>query len=444
MTRMSLPKGEQAFEQDLPPNPPVRRQILAGLLIGIGGFLGVLVWFFTASISGAVVAPGIVVVEGEVKKIQHQNGGIVAGLHVREGERVGAGALLITLDATIAQSMLSQIDSQLIQLVARRARLEAERDGHERAELPPTYPTGESEAAATAMREQLYLKESRISRAQQAEQLQERLGQFEREVEGLSSQVAAKSKEIELIAVELRGVEELLKQNLVPISRATALQRETARLGGEKGALTASVAKVKGQMAEIRIQLLSIDQRAKAEAVKELGEVEATISQLNERRVAALDTLRRVEIRAPQSGYVHQLAIHTIGGVIQPGAIILQIVPDQDRLAVEFRVSPTDIDQIHLGQRVNLRFSAFNQRTTPDVSARLARISADAVRDAQTGNIYFVGRANAEPEAIARLGALTVGPGMPVEVFVETGERPAVSYFLKPLTDALRRTMREE
>jgi len=444
MTDVSFQRAGRAIEQDLPPSPSVRPQMLAGLLFGVGGFLGVLIWLFTAGISGAVVSAGLVVVEGEVKLVQHQTGGIVAALHVRNGDRVEAGALLVTLDSTIAQSSLAQIDSQLVQFTARRARLEAERDGRGEAEFPASYPMNEPEAAATAIRERLFLKESRISRAQQAEQLGERLGQFEREVEGLSAQVEAKSREISLIAVELRGIEELLQRNLIPIGRATALQRETARLGGEKGALLASIAKAKGQMAEIRIQLLSIDQRARADAVKELGDVEASISQLSERRVTALDTLRRIEIRAPQSGYVHQLAVHTIGGVIPPGATILQIVPDQDRLAVEFRVSPTDIDQIHLGQRVTLRFSAFNQRTTPDVAARLTRISADAVRDGQTGNVYFVGRATAEPEAMARLGALTVGPGMPAEVFVQTGERSAASYFLKPLSDALRRTMREE
>jgi len=444
MTDVSFQRAGRAIEQDLPPSPSVRPQMLAGLLFGVGGFLGVLIWLFTAGISGAVVSAGLVVVEGEVKLVQHQTGGIVAALHVHNGDRVEAGALLVTLDSTIAQSSLAQIDSQLVQLTARRARLEAERDGRGEAEFPASYPMNEPEAAATATRERLFLKESRISRAQQAEQLGERLGQFEREVEGVSAQVEAKSREISLIAVELRGIEELLQRNLIPIGRATALQRETARLGGEKGALLASIAKAKGQMAEIRIQLLSIDQRARADAVKELGDVEASISQLSERRVTALDTLRRIEIRAPQSGYVHQLAVHTIGGVIPPGATILQIVPDQDRLAVEFRVSPTDIDQIHLGQRVTLRFSAFNQRTTPDVAARLTRISADAVRDGQTGNVYFVGRATAEPEAMARLGALTVGPGMPAEVFVQTGERSAASYFLKPLSDALRRTMREE
>jgi len=263
MTDVSFQRAGRAIEQDLPPSPSVRPQMLAGLLFGVGGFLGVLIWLFTAGISGAVVSAGLVVVEGEVKLVQHQTGGIVAALHVHNGDRVEAGALLVTLDSTIAQSSLAQIDSQLVQLTARRARLEAERDGRGEAEFPASYPMNEPEAAATATRERLFLKESRISRAQQAEQLGERLGQFEREVEGVSAQVEAKSREISLIAVELRGIEELLQRNLIPIGRATALQRETARLGGEKGALLASIAKAKGQMAEIRIQLLSIDQRAR-------------------------------------------------------------------------------------------------------------------------------------------------------------------------------------
>lgn len=440
----ALPSASRSDDPRLPAAPSARPQLLLGLGAGLGGFVAVMLWLFTAKLAGAVVAPGIVVVEGEVKKIQHQSGGIVSDLPVRDGDRVAAGQVVMALDETILRSSLGQVESQLMQLGARRARLEAERDGRDRLALPADYPLGEPEARQSAEREQLYLTESRATRAQQAAQLEERIGQFEREVEGLTAQAEAKSAESELISVELRGVQELFQRNLVPISRATALQREVARLGGERGALVASMAKARGQIAEIRLQLLSIDQRARADAVKELGDVEAAIAQLVEKRVAALDMLKRAVIRAPQSGFVHQLAVHTIGGVVAPGATVMQIVPDQDRMTVEFRVSPTDIDQLRLDQKVILRFSAFNQRTTPEIAARLTRLSPDATRETQTGAIYFVARAGIEPGEMGKLGKLVIGPGMPAEVFVETGERTAASYFLKPLSDAFSRAFREE
>lgn len=433
-----------ARAQALPPAPRFGGRVLIGALAVVFGFFGMVAWLMLAELSGAVIAAGQVVVESDVKKVQHQSGGIVGELRVRNGTRVAAGDLLARLDATIPRTNLAQVVSQLTQLTGRRARLEAERDDRDTLILPEGFLATSPEAEAVILGEQRLLKESRAVRQQQTEQLRERIGQFEREIEGLSAQVDAKKRESRLIGVELGGVQELYDKQLVPITRLSSLQREAARLDGENGALVASIAKARGQIAEINLQLLSIDQKSRTEAVKELREVEAQISQLVEKRIAAFDILRRIDIRSPQSGYVHELNVHTIGGVIAPGETLMQIVPDSDRLAVEVRVSPSDIDQIRLGQKAILRLSAFNQRTTPELNATLTRIAADATREQQTGLIYFVARASVDEVELKKLNGLVLSPGMPVEAFVETGGRTALSYFAKPLTDAFQRAFREE
>lgn len=431
------------FDPGLPTVPSPAGRIRLGIGLGLGTFVVIFIWLALAELTGAIVAQGLVVVEGEPKRVQHQNGGIVGEILVKEGDHVRADQTMIRLDMTIPRVQLAQIETQLAQMIGRRARLEVERDGRAEIDFPAGFAVGTEEERQVAERERLYLRESREARRQQAEQLTERIGQYEREIEGTSAQVAAKSKETALIGVELAGVESLFRQNLIPISRVTALQREVARLGGEKGSLEASIAKARGQIAEIRIQLLSLEQRVKADAVKELGDVEASIAQLEERKPAAEETLRRVEIRAIQSGYVHQLKVHHAGAVIAPGDAIMLIVPDQERLVAEFKVSPTEIDQIRLGQRAWLRFSAFNARTTPEIEARIIRVAPDITRDTMTGAVYFVVRAGVEPAALAHLGGHGITPGMPVEVFAETGRRTALSYLFKPLADAFGRAFRE-
>lgn len=439
---MSAPAS--ADSHDLPPRPRFGGRMAVGMLAVVFGFFGVVAWLVLAELAGAVIATGQVVVESDVKKVQHQSGGIVGELRVKNGVRVVAGDLLARLDATIPRTNLAQVVSQLTQLTGRRARLEAERDDRDALMLPEGFLTSSIEAEAVLFGEQRLLKESRTVRQQQSEQLRERVGQFEREIEGLSAQIDAKKREGQLILVELRGVQDLYDKQLVPITRLSSLQREAARLDGESGALIASTAKARGQIAEINLQLLSIDQKSRTEAVKELREVEAQISQLVEKRIAALDILQRIDIRAPQSGYVHELNVHTIGGVVAPGETLMQIVPDSDRLVVEIRVNPNDIDQIRLGQKAMLRLSAFNQRTTPELAATLTRIAADATRERETGQTFFVARASVEEAELKKLKGLTLSPGMPVEAFVETGERSALSYFAKPLTDAFYRAFREE
>lgn len=433
-----------ADHPDLPPVPLLRGRIIIGIFAMVFGFFGLVFWLVTANLAGAVVAAGQIVVENDIKKIQHQTGGIIGEIRVRDGQRVVAGEVLARLDEIIPRTNLAQVVSQWTQLTGRRARLEAERDDRDTLNLPANFPDLGVEAASVASGEQRLLKESRMARVQQGEQLRQRIGQFEREIEGLAAQIDAKRRETVLITAELKGVQELYNKQLVSLQRLSQLQRDSARLDGESGILIANTAKVRGQIAEINLQLLSIDQKVKTDSVKELREVEAQISQLVERRIAALDILRRIDIRAPQSGYVHDMKVHTVGGVISPGEAIMQIVPDSDSLAVELRVGVTDIDQIRIGQKTVLRLPAFNQRTTPELFGSLTRIAADATREPQTGAMYFVARANVDEKELLKLKGLVLMPGMPVEAFVETGDRSALSYFAKPLTDAFQRSFKEE
>ena len=428
----------------LVPDPPVRGAMLMAFGVVIFGFCGVLLWSFLAQLTGAVIATGFVAVESEVKKVQHATGGIVGAVLVRNGDRIKPGDLVIRLDDTQAKSALGLLASQIGQGLGRRARLEAERDGKQALVLPAGIDPNDPAILEILSGEQRFLTEARNSRAQQKAQLAERIGQLNREIEGIEAQSAARTRERELIATELVGVEELYKKNLVPIARVTAMQRDAARLSGELGSLTANIARARGQIAELTLQGLGVDQNALTEAVKELREVEATLAGLYERRIAAADTLKRLELRSPQGGRVHDLAVHTIGGVVGPGEVLMLIVPDADRLVFEARVSPLDIDQVKPQQSAVLRLPGFNQRITPDLDAHVLRVGADLSREPGTGNPYFAVRLSLDPGAMPKAAELNLAPGMPVEVYITTEKRSAFSYFAKPISDAFYRAFREK
>lgn len=284
----------------------------------------------------------------------------------------------------------------------------------------------------------------RVARAGQKAQLRQRIAQLNEEIGGLTLQADAKSREIDLIRKELKGARELWEKDLMPISKMTTLEREATRIDGEKGKLIATVARAKAQVAETKLQIIQIDQDLASEVAKELREIEAKIGEFVERKIAAEDQLKRVDVRAPQSGVIHESTAHTVGGVINASDPIMLVVPEADNLTVEAKVVPQDIDQLLLGQEANLRFSAFNQRTTPEVAGTVSRISADITTDDHTGESYYKVRIALAENEIARLGDLELVPGMPVEVFVKTGDRRVLSYLVKPLSDQITRAFREQ
>jgi HlyD family secretion protein len=284
----------------------------------------------------------------------------------------------------------------------------------------------------------------RSSREGMKSQLTERVAQSQEEIGGLIAQVESKDKQIDWIKQELQGVRELWEKKLVQFTRVTTLEREQARLDGERGQLVASTAQSKGKIAEVKIQILQIDQDMRTEVGKDLAEVRGKMAELVEKKVAAEDQLKRVDIRAPQDGMVHQLDIHTVGGVVQAGTPLMLIVPVADKLIVEAKVQPQDIDQLRVGQPAVLRFSAFNSRTTPELNGHVSVVSADVTQDQKTGTNFYTIRIAVSPQEIARLEGLKLVAGMPVEAFVQTTVRTVVSFFVRPLQDQIARAFREK
>ena len=284
----------------------------------------------------------------------------------------------------------------------------------------------------------------RKSRMGQKDQLQQRIKQLNEQISGLTAQQDAKAKEMSLIDQELQGVRDLWAKNLVQINRLTSLEREAARLQGERGQLIASAAEAKGKIVETELQIIQVDQELSSDVAKELRETDSKIGEYVERKVTAEDQLRRTDLRAPQDGVVFQSTVNTVGGVITAGDPVMLIVPAADNLLVEAKVDPKDIDQVQFGQPVVLRFSAFNMRTTPELNGNVVRISADTTTDQRTGQSYYLVRIAMTADQIGRLGDVKMTPGMPVEAFFQTGDRTMISYLVKPLRDQLMRSFREK
>ena len=431
------------------PVSPSRRSIrlhaLAGLVIvavlvgGVGGWAG------NMKLSGALIAPGSVVVDFNVKKVQHPTGGIVGELRARDGDRVKAGDVVVRLDDTVTRANLAIVTKGLNELTARKARLESERDGAANVAFPADLlaRVNDPDAVSAVESERRLFDLRRSARVGQKEQLRQRIEQLKEEVRGYRAQQEAKTKEIELIEREMVGVRDLWKQKLIPINRVTELERQAARLEGESAQLIAQTAQVGGKIAETELQIIQIDRDLSSEVAKETREIDGKLGEFVERKVTAEDQLKRIEIRAPQDGTVFQSMVHTVGGVITAGDPIMLIVPEADNLTVEAKVAPQDIDQVKIGQIALLRLSAFNQQATPEINGSVTRISADASSDQRTGMTYYTIRIAMPPEEVAKLGEVTVIPGMPVEAFVQTGERTMLSYFLKPLSDQLMRAFRQ-
>lgn len=437
-------KPEQT--QLAPSSLSIRRHVIAIAVVGgvlVGG-IGILA--AATELSGAVVSSGVVVVESNVKKVQHAAGGIVKDLLVSEGSRVTAGDVLIRLDEAVANANLAAISKSYWELQARRGRLEAERDEAQDITFAADLLQQQDDEAIAAMTEgeRRLLKVRRDSATNRKKQLREKIQQLNDEISGLQDQLAAKQTEYDLIQTELVGVETLWEQKLVAITRLTSLQREAARLLGERGLLKASMAQSKGRISETELQISQIDDDARRDAVKELSEVRAKSEETFERRIAALDVSNRLEIRSPQDGTVLDLTAHTRGGVIAPGETIMMVVPRDDALIVEARIAPQDIDQVRLGQDAVLRFPNFNQRTTPEIMGSVARIGADVSRDDKANPGHFVVRIAIPAGELARLPDTKLMPGMPVEVFVRTTERTVLSYLVKPLAEQARRAFREK
>ena len=440
IARHATPGGLQGARRS------IRLHLVAGLAVvavlagGLGG------WASTQQISGALIAPGQIVVESNVKKVQHPTGGVVGELRARDGDLVKSGDIVVRLDDTVTKANLAIVTKNLDAALARAARLEAEQRGLDKISFPPQLAdrAADPEVAAVIASESKLFDVRVTGRAGQKAQLSERIRQLKEEIEGLSAQERAKEQEIALVQQELSGVRDLYEKRLVQISRLTTLERDAARLNGERAQYIAARAQAKGKITETELQIIQVDRDVVSEVSKDLRETNDKIGELIERKVTAEDQLRRIDIRAPQDGIVEQSTVHTVGGVITAGDAIMLIVPQTDDLQVEAKVNPQDIDKLQVGQETLLRLSAFNQRTTPELNGFVSRVSPDVTTEQRTGQSYYTIRVSMPPQEIARLGDVKLIPGMPVEAFVQTGERTLISYLMKPLSDQLMRTFREK
>ncbi len=422
----------------------LKSRIFVGIALGAFLVFGIGAWAVLAQLSGAVVAQGSVKVDRNLKSIQHRDGGIVGAIQVREGDFVKQGQVLLRLDDAQTRAELSIIRAQIDELTARRARLSAERDMMDTIPFPKGFAESSPEAAALAESESNLFRGNLIHRRSQKEQLELRVSQVEKEISGLEAQRVAKVDEIRLIDTENSKLKELLQKGLIENVRVYNTDREAARLLGSRGEVEAGIARANATMSEIRLQVIAIDQSARTEAQRELTLVEAKLSELTERRIAVDDRLARTDIRSPISGYVNEVAVHTIGGVITPAERLVTIVPENAPLRIEARIRPSDIDQIRDGQPARLHFSAFNRNTTPELAGKVVYVSPATTRDTVTGEAYFIADMDVPAEEMKRLDGRKLVPGMPVDVYISTDQRSALSYLTKPFLDQVRRAFREE
>jgi HlyD family type I secretion membrane fusion protein len=417
------------------------RVVLASLFVVVlvAGFGG---WAAHADLSGAIIAQGKVAVKKQVKLVQHRDGGIIAEIRVANGDRVKEGEVLIRLDETQTKSELGVLRSQITELLGRRARLSAERDGAAEITFEREFETA-PQSAEIARGELRLFRENRAVREARREQLLLQVEQYEEQVRGLSSQESSNAAERVMVGDDLKRLMPLFNNKFIEIGRIRAMERDLVKVDGLKGEIAANIARVRGQISETKIKIIEADQQVRTDAQREFREVDGRIAELQERIVAAQDRLSRMNLTSPISGFVNELSVHTINGIIAPKEILMSIVPEGAELIVEARIAPIDIDQAIAGQAARMRFTAFNQRTTPEIAGVVETIGAAATLDPASGQTYYLSTI-AIAGGISKIGGKPIVPGMPTEVFLATGNRSALSYLVKPFTDQMMRSFREE
>lgn len=429
---------------------PMRTRVWPWVLTGVGviaiAFGGVGAWGATVPLASAVVASGLVTVDTNRKQIQHLEGGIVADLFARNGDTVAGGDVLIHLDGTKAKAQLAIVQAAYREELAKEARLIAERDGKETIDWPEEFntPHGDPDVAALRRSQTAIFESRRDTLAGETEILQERVGQLNQEIEGLTAQRSSTDKQIEFITEELKPLQGLFDRGHTTKQRLLALEREAARLEGERGSLTADIARARKAIGETRLEILQKRKAFLNDVVSTLRDVQSKVIDLRERMIAAQDVLRRLDIRAPVSGKIVNMTVHGEDAVIKGGETILEIVPSGDRLLVEVRVRPQDIDNVAIGQPADVRMLAFKQRTTPTLTGGVSYVSADALTSRENDATFYLARIRVPEAELARLRGLDLQPGMPAEVMIRTGERTAIAYMLQPIVDSMNRAWREE
>ncbi|HEX7857278.1 MAG TPA: HlyD family type I secretion periplasmic adaptor subunit [Sphingobium sp.] len=412
--------------------------LMGGLLFGLVAAGGLI------PIGGAVISPGQIGVEAHVKKISHPAGGTVAEIRVENGQHVRKGQVLLRLDDRVTGADASLSTMSVFQMLAHKARLEAEQLERSAIEFPQILTASRDPAAARAMADERRM--FGIKRAEQGglvAQLKARIGQYEDQISGYRAQIASLHQQRTLIEPERAGVRMLYEKKLVTLNRLNQLERTAVDLNGSIGALTAQIAQARAQISETREQILQLGQTRRSEAGDQLNQINEQLNQQQVRSVNALDTQDRTLIRAPYDGVVEKFSLSTIGGVIRPADIIMEIVPDEDGIQAEGSISPSEIDRVHVGQPARIRLSGLSTAAAPEVEGRVDYVASDRVTDPATQRSYFPIRVTLDPKSVAKQTSVKLKPGMPADIYVETGNRSMLSYITKPLREQFARAFRD-
>lgn len=425
----------------------LKRHGLVGLLVIFGLFGGLVFWASTVEIQGAVVASGTVVVESHAKSIQHRDGGIIKEIYVRDEDTVEQGQLLAVLDDTDISANLSIVQTQLHQALVKEARLVAEISSADTINLPKiiTDQKQSDDISLLIATEQKIFEARQVTRDRRVAQLSEQIVQISRQVDGQELQKAAVEKQLSILDNELTTLHKLYESQLVASNRITAFEKDVAEKEGELGQLISAISQARAMIAERRLQAAQIQDDFLATTLDELQETRRVIAEAQQQERSALDRISRINLKAPDAGVVHESILHTLGGVISPGETLMLLVPQDDELLIDVRISPIDIDKIFQDQEVTLRLSSFDQKTTPELKGNVTRIAPDKTQDKVTGEQYYTARVAISDAEMAKLPAnAKLLPGMPIDAFATTQNRTVLSYLISPFVEQLNRALRED
>jgi HlyD family secretion protein/epimerase transport system membrane fusion protein len=427
-----------------PLRPEVRRPARYGnalILIFLAFFVG---WGGFVPLDGGAVAPGMINPDSGKKTIQHLEGGIIAELPVHEGEAVTMGQPLVVLESTQARAAHEALVQQRLSLLARKARLDAERASESRIEWPPELRSADPQIRGIVVAQQEVFDTRRSTHASRRDVLAQRIEQLVQQIKGYQSQVEATSRQIDFVGEELTAKEYLVKRGLIPKPEALKLKRADAEISGKRGEYVAEIARAQQQIGETRLQILGVDAERADQIAAEQDKVRAELAEVNERLQGSADVVKRTVVVAPVNGTVVDVKFRTIGGVVQRGEPIMSLVPEGDELIIEARVQPTDVKAVHSGLEAKVRLTAYSSRNVPNIPGTVRTVSADRLTDSVTQQPYYLARVAIDRELVKTLApSVDLIPGMPVEVLVVTERRTMVDYLAKPFRDALWRSFRE-
>lgn len=412
--------------------------IIFFLVFGVFG-----VWASIAPLGSFANAPGTVNVRSYSQVVQHLEGGIISDIKVQNGDMVDAGQPLLEIDNTQSLAQLEIVNSQFVALKAREARLVAERDQLNQVGFPESLDESDTNARQEMAAQTSIFNSQKASRESTIEVFQQRIGQLQSKLNGLGSLKSAKEELTASYAEELEDVRELLNQGFADKTRLRELERNVASLKGDAAELAASVSSTEIQIGETRLQIIVTEQEFQNDVVNQLGETQTSLKDSSERIYALQDIVSRTIVRAPAAGIVSGMQFHTIRGVVAPGTPIANIVPQSEEFIVDAQVSPTDIDRVAIGMDATIRFSAFGS-AVPTIFGEVVNLSADRIVDENTGVPYYLARVVVTDEGKSNLGDLILLPGMPAEVFINTGSRTFMQYLFKPFSNALARSFIED